>query len=109
MFDNLWSSGLILWLATAIVVAGGIGFLPRARLRLSLILIWSLVPVYICLAGWLYSLLRSPAAWLAALGFYAAFVLVTLPLWAVPSVLSFTLVRRIRELGPRPELGPPPS
>ena len=94
---DLWGIDLFIWLAIAAIVAMGLAFLPKAKLRFKLVAIWTLLPAAFFLGAWLFTALNNPKALGAAFGFYMAFIVFTLPPWAAASALSYRVVRLIRE------------
>lgn len=93
MFDDLTRSSLIYWGLAAVVVGTALGFLPRGRFRLGLIISWALLPVWLMMV-----VIVGGGADFATLTFGTVFLLFTLPTWGVLALLPFNLVRRVREI-----------
>jgi hypothetical protein len=91
MLDELYPSSVAWWGVAAALVGFALGFLPTGRLRLYLITAWALVPLWlmtsIVAVDWSVS-----RAWLFGL----VLVLLSLPPWAVLSLVPFSLVRWVR-------------
>jgi hypothetical protein len=97
MIEESSQSNLIIWIGAALLVSASIGLLRKSRLRLLLMVIWSLLPALVFMGAWLSRVIESPEAWSAALGFFGTFVLFTLPAWMVLTILSFSFARWFRD------------
>jgi hypothetical protein len=90
MFEELYLYEPVPWGIAAVVVAGGLGCLPKSWLRTLLIGCWTLLPVVLLIRGFLF--LPSVAA-LPSLGLLLT---ATLLPWAALTLLSYNLVRCFR-------------
>jgi hypothetical protein len=92
MFDELHLSDLIPWGVAAVVVACALGLLRRSSLRTWLICGWTLLPLLVVSTLFLFD---PSVEGLSFLGLLLAGMLIP---WAVLTVLSYNLVRRVREI-----------
>lgn len=93
MFDELYPSTLAIWGIAATSVGSALGFMPAGRLRFSLIVAWALLPLCLMIVVAIASGLSF-----GAFTFGIVSLLLTLPMWAILTLLPFNIVRRVREL-----------
>jgi hypothetical protein len=90
MFEELYLYEPVPRGIAAVVIAGGLGCLPKSRLRTLLVCGWTLLPVLLVIRGFLF----FPS--IAALPSLGLLLTATLLPWAALTLLSYNLVQRIR-------------
>jgi hypothetical protein len=92
MFEELYLYHPIPWAIAAVVIACGLGFLPKSCLRKLLITGWTLLPVLLVIKGFLF----FPS--FAALPSLGLLLSATLLPWAALTLLSYNLVRQFTKI-----------
>lgn len=82
--------------AVSTLVGGAIAVLSKSKLRLVLLLLWTLIPAILAVAGVLIGLLEDPKHWVEIIRFGAVIGVVALQPSAMFSAIGFVIVRALR-------------
>lgn len=99
MWDDISASALMGLATIGVSVSCGLAFMNRSMTRAILLVAWTVAPFMLALAASAIGAIQKPVFDATAFfGFLAVFSLVTLPPWALLTLLPFHSVRRWHEV-----------